>query len=218
MTLRIFEERVEVAEPAQQGDASFPARLIFCGWASLVAVVPTIISTYSALGVTNIFRGMKDAENATPTVVLSQIEAFNTPLVIGLGVAALLAFALFIVLATSSRHRLASVGLPFSIGVLLIAATPALFLWFAETTTLDVFAGRMTNAAIPVVARNISLLLFTAQALGLVAQGATLCFAIVSLLIPAQSRRNALSLNRAIVWAVSAMLLLGLAAAFVVVI
>ncbi len=216
MTLRLFEEPSEVTEPIQQEDVSLPTRLLFCAWASVVAVVPTITTTYSAWGVSSLIRSMKNAEDVKTTTVLAQLHMINTPLVIALGVAALLAFGIALALAINPKHRLASVGLPFSIGVPIIAATPALFLWFAETTTLDVLAGKITNTPIPVIARNVGILLFCALALGLLAQGATFVCAIISLLIRAQSRTEALSINRAIVWAISGTLLLTFAAAYLV--
>jgi hypothetical protein len=90
------------------------------------------------------------------------------------------------------------------------------FLWLAETTTMDVFGGKIPNAQIPVVAGNVVPLLFYAQVLGLLALGATCLCAMISLCIPAHSRTDALSLTRAIVWAISGTLLLVFATAYVV--
>lgn len=215
-TLGIFEEPTEATELAQLGEVSFPTRLLFCGWASFVAVVPAITTTYSALGVTNFFRSFKDHEDPTTGMVLNQLHTLNTPLVVALAVAALLALGIALVLATNPRHRLASVGLPFSIATPIIAATPAVFLWFAETTTMDVFGGEISNAQIPIVAENLVIFLFFAQVLGLLALGAACLCAMISLCIPPHSRTDALSINRVIVWAISGTLLMAFAAAYVV--
>ena len=159
MSLRIFEDPVEVAESPQPADVSFWARIAFCGAAALVAVIPAFVTTYSALGITNLFRGMTSAENATRVNVLDSIHVFNRPLVIALGISALLALVTALVLAVNEKLRLAAVGLPFSIVVPIIAATPALFLWFAETTIIDVMTGKITDGPVAVVAQNISNLL-----------------------------------------------------------
>lgn len=216
MTLRLFEEPPEAAESSQQADVSFPARLLFCGWASLVAAIPVITTIYSALGVTRLFRGMTDAESATAVRVMAGLHFFNTPLVIALGVAALLAFGLALVLAIDPKSRLASVGLPFSFGVPLLAATPAAFLWFAEANTLDVISGRVTNTPVQVVAQHVSNLLFCALGSSLLWQGVILTCAIVSLCIPPRKRTDAFSLRRPFAWAVSGMVLLVFAGAYFV--
>ena len=213
MTLKLFETAVEAAEP-QQTHVSFAARLLHCVWVSLVAVIPAIAATYSSLQITNLFRSMKNAESASAEIVLPQLHVLNMPLVIALGVSAFLAFAIALVIAIDPKSRLASVGLPFSIGILLIAVTPAWFLWLAETTVLDVFSGKVTDTPIPVVARNVSLLLFCALTSGLVAQAVTLICAIISLAMPITSRTDAFSLRRPFVWAVEGMLLLVFAGAF----
>jgi hypothetical protein len=216
VTLRLFEEPAEVAESSQQADVSFPARLLFCGWASLVAAIPVITTIYSALGVTRLFRGMTNAESATAASVLAGLRSFNTPLVIALGVAALLAFGLALVLAINSKSRLASVGLPFSFGVPLLAAMPAVFLWLAEANTLDAISGRVTDTPVHVLAQHISNLLFSALVSSLIWQALILTCAIVSLCIPTRKRTDAFSLRRPFAWAVSGMLLLVFAGAYFV--
>lgn len=91
---------------------------------------------------------------------------------------------------------------------------PASFLWFAETATIDVFSGKPTDATIVSTAQTVSLLLFGALVSGLLVQGATVVFSIVSLCIPIESRTDEFSLRRAFVWAVTGMLLLVFAGAY----
>ena len=218
MSLRIFEDPVEVAESPQPADVSFMARLIFCAAASLVAVIPALVTTYSALSITNLFRSMTSAEDAGAATVLNNIHIFNRPLVIALGISALLSFITALALATNEKRRLAAVGFPFSIGAPIIAATPALILWFAETTIIDVMTGKIMEGPVAVVAQTISNLLFSAAGLGLLAQGATLVCAIVSLCIPVRKRTDPSSLRRAFTWAASGTVLLVFAVAYFVVI
>jgi len=216
MSLRIFEDPVEVAESPQPGDVSFWARIAFCAGALLVAVIPGFVTTYSALAITNLFRGMRNAETAGSAAVLDNIHVFNRPLVIALGISALLSFVTALVLATNEKLRLAAVGFPLSIGVPIIAATPALCLWFAETTIIDVMTGKITEGPVSVVAQTISNLLFSAAGLGLLSQGATFVCAIISLCIPVRKRSDPSSLRRAFTWAVSGTVLLVFAVAYFV--
>ena len=218
MSLRIFEEPVEVAESPQPEDVSFWARIAFCAGAALVAVIPGVVTTYAALGITNLFRNLTNAESAGAATVLDSIHVFNRPLVIALGISALLSFVTALVLATSEKLRLAAVGLPFSIVVLIIAAMPALFLWIAETTIIDVMTGKLTSGPIADVAQRISNLLFSAAGLGLISQGATFVGAIISLCIPVRKRTDPSSLRRAFMWAVSGILLLVFAGAYFVIV
>ena len=218
MSLRIFEEPVEVAESPQPEDVSFWARIAFCAGAALVAVIPGVVTTYAALGITNLFRNLTNAESAGAATVLDSIHVFNRPLVIALGISALLSFVTALVLATSEKLRLAAVGLPFSIVVLIIAAMPALFLWIAETTIIDVMTGKITDGPVAVIAQRISNLLFSAAGLGLLSQGATFVGAIISLCIPVRKRNDPSSLLRAFIWAVSGILLLVFAGAYFVIV
>ena len=216
MSLRIFEDPVEVTESPQPADVSFWTRIAFCFGAALVTVIPGFVTTYAALGITNLFRGMTNAESATKANVLGNIHVFNRPLVIALGVSALLSFVTALVLATNEKLRLAAVGLPFSIGVPIIAATPALLLWFAETTIIDVMTGKITDGPVTVIAQRISNLLFAAAGLGLLSQGATFVCAVISLCIPVRKRTDPTSLGRAFTWAVSGIVLLVFAVAYFV--
>ena len=218
MSLRIFEAPVEVAEAPRPADVSFWARIAFCGGALLVTVIPGYVTTYAALGITNLFRGLTNAESASAANVLDNIHVFNRPLVIALGISALLSFVTALILASNEKLRLAAVGLPLSIGVPIIAATPALFLWFAETTIIDVMTAKITDGPVTEIAQRISNLLFSAAGLGLLSQGATFVCAIVSLCIPVRKRTDPLSLRRAFPWAVSGILLLVFAVAYFVVV
>lgn len=214
MSLRIFEEPVEVAEAPKPDDVSFWARLVFCAGASAVAVIPCLATSYTALGITNLFRGMTNAENSGMATVLDSIHVLNRPLVIALGISALLSFVTALILATNEKLRMAAVGLPFSIGVPIIAAMPPLFLWFSETTVIDVMTGKISEGPVSEVAQIIANLLFAAAGLGLLAQGVVFACSVGSLVIPVRKRTDPTSLRRAFVWAVSGTLLLVFAGAY----
>lgn len=216
MTIRLFEEPGEADELSQQVRVSIAARLFYLAWASMVAFLPALAATYSAFHVVNLFRSMKDAESASAERILTQLHILNTPLVIALAVSAFLAFGIALVLALEPKRRSASVGLPFSIGVPILAATPGFFLWFAETTVIDLLSGNPTNTPVAVIAQTVSLLLFCALGSALFVQVATFACAIVSLCIPAQSRTDAFSLQRVFIWAVTGTLLLAFAGAYFV--
>jgi hypothetical protein len=218
VSLRIFEDPVEVAESLQPADVSFWARIAFCGMAALVTVIPGFVTTYAALGIANLFRNMTNAETSGSAYVLDNIHVFNRPLVFALGISALLSFVTALVLATNEKLRLAAVGFPFSIGVPIIAAMPAVFLWFAETTIIDVMTGKITDGPVNVVAQRIANLLFSAAGLGLLSQGATFICAVISLCIPVSKRTDPTSLRRAFTWAVSGILLLVFAGAYFIIV
>jgi hypothetical protein len=218
MSLRIFDETVETVESPQQLDVSFGARILFSAWAALVAIIPAITTAYCGLAMTRVFRSMTSAEDASSAVIFDSLHSFNRPVVITLGISAILSFAMALILATNPKARLASVGLPFSIVVPIIAALPAVILWFAETTTLDVLTGKITNASVQETAQTIGNLFFSAIALGLLAQGVAFICAIVSLFIPLRKRNDPFSLRRAFVWAVSGTLLLVFSIAYFVLI
>ncbi|HET9479685.1 MAG TPA: hypothetical protein VFO72_10085, partial [Pyrinomonadaceae bacterium] len=114
--------------------------------------------------------------------------------------------------------RLASVGWPFSIGVPILVAAPALFLWFAETYTIDLLAGKLPGTPPAVAARTVSTLLFCALGSALLVQPATLICAIISLFIPTRSRTDAFSSGRAFAWAITGTLLFVFAVALFVVV
>jgi hypothetical protein len=212
MVTRLFEEPVEAVEISPQ--APLANRIFCCAGVSLVAIVPAVAATYSAFQVTRFFRTLTNAESATAARVLAQVSVSNTPLIFALGVSALLAFGIAIALATDSKRKQASVGLPFSIGVPILGTTPALLLWWAETTALDLLSGKYINTPIQVTAQTISNLLFLAIASGLIVPCVVFVCAVVSLCIPVRTRMNAFSLGRAFVWGAVGMLLLILAGAF----
>jgi len=218
MSLRLFEEPLEATESPEPVYAPLANRIFFCIWASLVALIPALAAAYSSLQVVYLFRSLTNAEAVRNVNVLGSLHAFNTPLVLGLGIAALLAFVLALLIATDPKRRLASVGLPFSIGIPILAAAPAAFLWFAETTVSDIFSGKLTGTSPSVVAQTVSTLLFCALASGLLVQAATVICAIISLCIPTRSRTDALSLRRAFIWAVTGTLLLVFAVAYFIVV
>jgi hypothetical protein len=218
LTIRLFEEPVEAAEAETQLDPPIAARILFAGLASLVAVIPALIAAFTAFRVSRLFAGMKNAETAGSEYITSNLDLLNTPLVIALGVSALLAFVIALILAVDPKRRLAAVGLPFSIGIPLIAALPALLLWSVETTTLDILSGNLTGGPVHEVAQRIAVLLMGAMAAGAFALGITFVCSLVSLFIPVSRRTDALSLRRAFVWAVTGVLLLVFAGAYFVVV
>jgi hypothetical protein len=217
LSLRLFEEPVETPE-AQQLDAPILSRIISCGLASLVAVVPALAAALTAWRVTNFYASMTNPEHTARPVVTATLHHLNTPLVVALGVSALLAFVIALVLAVDPKSRMAGVGLPFSIGIPLIPAVPALLLWTVETTTLDILTGRITGGSVDEMAQKISLLLLGAMIFGVVAVGITGVCAVISLVLPVRRRTDALSLRRPFVWAVTGVLMLVFAGAYFVVV
>jgi hypothetical protein len=217
VTIKIFEEPLETAE-SQQLDVSILTRIIFCGLASLVAIVPALAAAITAFRLSRFFAGLRNAESAGSAVVTSNLHVLNTPLVVLLGASAFLAFLIALVLAVDPKYRLAAVGLPFSIGIPLIPAIPALLLWSVETTTLEILSGRLTGGSVQEMAQRISMLLMGTMIFGLLAVGITFVCAVVSLCLPVRRRTEALSLRRAFVWAVTGVLFLVFAGAYFVVV
>jgi|GEM_PF-4717974 len=213
-TTRLFEEPIEAVETSEQAQVPISTRLLYCIGASLVAIIPSVATTYSGLQMARFFRTLTDAESARATKILANLSVFNMPLIFALGVSALLAFGIAIALTTDSQRRQASVGLPFSIGVPIIGATPAVLLWWVETTMLDVLGGKHINTPPTVVAETISNLLFWAIATSMIAPVMIFVCAVVSLCIPARLRMNTFSLPHAFVWGAVGMLLLLLAGVY----
>ena len=218
MTIKLFEEPLEATESAPPLEASIASRILFAGLASLVAIIPALTAAFTAFRVTRFYASMTNAENTGSAHVMSNLDLFNTPMVVALGTAALLAFVIALILAVEPKRQLASVGLPFSIGIPLIAAIPAFMLWSVETTTLDLLSGKLSGGSVAEVAQRINLLLLAAMVWGLLAVGITFVSSIVSLCIPVSKRTDALSLRRAFVWAVTGVLLLVFAGAYFVVV
>ena len=216
MTIKLFEAPLEATESAPQLDASFASRFLFAGLASLVAIIPALAAAFTAFRVSRFYASMTNAESTGSAHVMGNLNIFNTPMVIALGTAALLAFVIALLLAVEPKRLLASVGLPFSIGIPVIASIPAFMLWSVETTTLDLLSGKLTGGSVDEVAQRISLLLMAAMVWGLGAVGLVGVCSLVSLLIPVSKRADALSLRRAFVWAVTGVLLLVFAGAYLV--
>ena len=218
MTIKLFDEPLEATESAAQLDVSIASRILFAGLASLVAIIPALTAAFTAFRVTRFYASMTNAENTASAHVMSNLDLFNTPMVVALGIAALLAFVIALILAVEPKRQLASVGVPFSIGIPLVASIPALLLWSVETTTLDLLSGKLTGGSVAEVAQRISLLLMAAMVWGLLAVGVTFACSVVSLCIPVSKRTDPLSLRRAFVWAVTGVLLLVFAGAYFVVV
>ena len=218
MTIKLFDEPLEATEAAQQLDVSIASRILFAGLASLVAIIPALTAAFTAFRVTRFYASMTSAEHTGRAYVTSSLDLFNTPMVVALGIAALLAFIIALILAVEPKRQLASVGVPFSIGIPVVASIPALLLWSVETTTLDLLSGKLVGGSVEEVAQRISLLLMAAMVWGLLAVGVTCACAVVSLFIPVSKRTDPLSLRRAFVWAVIGVLLLVFAGAYFVVV
>src|ERR1043165_3839762 len=109
MTIKLFEEPSEAVE-LSQAHVSLAERLLFSVWAVLVSGIPALAAAYSALQITNFFRSLKNAEEATNANVFAHLHTLNTPMVIALGTSAFLALGFALVLAIEPRRRLASVG------------------------------------------------------------------------------------------------------------
>ena len=218
MTLRIFEVPGEAAQPAEPAKVSIAARILFCFWASVVAMLPAIGAAYAAWLVVNVFRGITNAETAGMVYITSGLHVSNIPLIIVLIVSGFLAFGMALVLAISPKRRMAAVGLPFSIAIPILAATPGFFLWTAESRVIDLLSGKLgNNVSVSGFAQTITSLLILTLALGLLIQGLTVVFALVSLLIPVRSRSEPDSAPRVFVWLVSGVLLLTFAGLFFVI-
>jgi hypothetical protein len=218
LTIKLFEEPLDAAESAPQLDVSIASRIVAAGLASIVAVIPALTAAVTAYRVTRLYAGMKNAETAGAEYITSGLDLFNTPLVIALGISALLAFVIALILAVDPKRRLAAVGLPFSIGIPLIAAMPALLLWSVETTSLEIMSGRIMSGSVEEIAAKISLLLMGAMVSGVFTVGIAFVCSIVSLILPVSRRTDPLALSRAFVWAVTGVLLLVFAGAYFVVV
>jgi hypothetical protein len=208
LSLRIFEEPQAIAESPEQAHVSIGARIIFSFWAMLVVVLPALTAAYAAFRVINTFRNMTNAEEAGRDYIQGNLHAANLPLIIALAVSALLSLGMALILTVNSKRRLAGVGLPFSVGVPILALIPGLLLWFAESTVVALLDNRLTGASVEDTALTVSWLL----AFSMVSGGFVLFFSfvcsVVSLLIPPRRRGDPLSAPRAFVWLVSGVLFL----------
>jgi len=213
----LFQEFGEAAEPTQEPHVTVATRFLYCAWAGAVGLIPALGTAYAASQVTELFRSFTDAASIKAPRILLELHDFNTPLIVALGVAAFLAFALTAALAMDPNRRLAAVGLPFSIAIPILAATPAVLLWFAETPAIAFLSGKQIGTANE-IAETISRSLFWALASALVVQGVIVVWAIISVCIPARKRKHALSISRVIPWAITGILLLVLAGAYFVMI
>lgn len=217
MVLRILAEPID--EPVRPAHAPIALRLFGCAAACLIALIPALTAGYSASRLTSFLRGMKDVESVPSAVmIVSTIRSFNEPLIIGLAVSALLALAFGLVLAINPQFRLASVGVPCSIGTLFMAAGPALFLWSAETRVLDVVVYHKLNndADIAATAGTVSLLIFCALLAGVLTVPTSIVAPLVSLLVSVQSRSDGLSPHRAMIWFIGGVLLLSFAGVYLI--
>ena len=218
MTIKIFAEPLDAVESPKL-DVPLVTRILFAGLASLVAIIPALTTAFTAFRVSRFISTLTNAENATALNVTTSLHLINTPLVVALGICALLAFVLALVLAIDPQRRLASVGLPLSIAIPLIAALPAMLLWSAETTTIDIVTNRYTGGeSVAELAQRISMLLLGAIAWGALAGAIAFACSAGSLFFPVRRRTEADSLRRAFVWAVTGMLLLVFAGAWFIVV
>jgi hypothetical protein len=117
-------------------------------------------------------------------------------------------------LTVNPKRRLAGVGLPLSIAVLILAVTPGIFVWATESKVLDVLAGKLPDDSVGAFAETIGSLIYVAVSLGILCLVVTFGCAIVSLLIPVKSRTDPLSAPRAFVWLITGVLLLLFAGLF----
>ncbi|HKN83090.1 MAG TPA: hypothetical protein VJW17_06635 [Pyrinomonadaceae bacterium] len=218
MVLRIFEEPTD--EPTQPVDVSIAVRLAGCAVAWLVAFMPAITAGSSTLQLVRFFRSITPETASSKTAIMSALSNLNVPVIIGLCVSALLAFAFAITLAMKPRFRLASVGLPCSVGVLMMAAAPALLLWTAETDIVDVLnlTTRSSSAEVASTAKTVSELMFAALGLSILTIPASFIAPLVTLLVSPQSRTEPFSQRRVMVWLCGAVLLLVLAGAYLIVV
>lgn len=207
MSLRIFDEP-HATESVEQPDVSIVSRIVFGFWAVLVALPPSVAAAFAALQVTNLFRNLKNAETSGQEAIFSTFHDANLGLIAALVISALLAFGMALALTLDPKRRLAGVGLPLSIGVPILALTPGLFLWTAESRVIDLLTGKFNNVSVPNFAETIASLLFLALVLGLIFQAVIIGSTIVSIFIPLRRRSDPLSAPRAFIWLISGVLLL----------
>ena len=207
MSLRIFDE-ASATEAVEQPDVSIVSRIVFAFWAVLVALPPSVTAAFASLQVTNLFRNLKNAETAGQEAIFSTFHDANVGLIIALAVSALLAFGMALTFTLDPKRRFAGVGLPLSIAIPILALTPGLFLWTAESKVIDLLTGKLNNVEVPNFAETIASLLFLALSLGLIFQAVILGSAIVSIFIPLRRRADPLSAPRAFIWLISGILLL----------
>jgi hypothetical protein len=214
MVLKILEESID--EPIEPAHAPIAIRLFGCAVACLVALIPALATGYSASRLTSFLRGMKNAESVpSAMMIVSNIRSFNEPLIIGLAVSALFALAFGVLLAVNPQFRLASVGVPCSIGTLFMAAGPALFLWGAEARVMDMVYNKISNQAdVAETASTVSLLIFGAMLTSVLTVPASIVTPLVSLLVSMQSRWQGLSPHRAMIWFIGGVLLLSFAGVY----
>jgi len=217
MVLRILDDPIN--EPSEPVDVSIAVRLAGCAVAWLVAFMPAITAGSSTYRLVKFFRSMTPETASSKAAIMSVLSNLNVPLIIGLCVSALFAFAFAIALAIKPRFRLASVGLPCSVGVLIMAAAPALFLWTAETHIADVLnlTTRSSSAEVASTAQTISQLMFAALGFSILTVPASFIAPLVSLLVSPQSRGEPFSQRRVMVWLCGAVLLLVLAGAYLII-
>ena len=218
MVLRIFEEPTD--EPTQPVDVSIAVRLAGCAVAWLVAFMPAITAGSSTLQLVRFFRSITPETASSKTAIMSALSNLNVPVIIGLCVSALLAFAFAITLAMKPRFRLASVGLPCTVGALIMAAAPALLLWIAETDIVDVLnlTTRSSSAEVASTEKTVSELMFAALGLSILTIPASFIAPLVTLLVSPQSRTEPFSQRRVMGWLCGAVLLLVLAGAYLIVV
>jgi len=206
--LKLFEEPTD--EPSQLAGVPIGVRFAGCAVAWLVAFIPAFTAMISAYLLTRFLRSMNNPQSIpSSAMIVSQIGMFNQPLVIGLGVAALLSFVFAMALTINPRLRLASVGFPCSIAILIIAAGPAVLLWCAETHILDALDIKVgSQADVETTASTIALLMFCALLAGILATPASFVVPLVSLLRSPQLRSDALSPHRVMIWLFGSVLLL----------
>lgn len=216
MVLRIFEEPTD--EPTQSVDVSIAIRLAGCAVAWLVAFMPAITAGSSTLQLVRFFRSITPETAGSKAAVMSVLSNLNVPVIIGLCISALLAFAFAIALAIQPGFRLACVGLPCTVAALIMSAAPALLLWTAETHILDVLhlTTRSSSAEVASTAETIAQLMFAASGLGIITVPASFIALLVTLLISPQSRTEPFSQRRLMVWLCGAVLILVLAGAYLI--
>jgi len=217
MVLRILEEPID--EPIQPVDLSIGVRLAGCAVAWFVAFMAAFTTTNSGYHLVKFLRSMTPETANSKTAILSGMSNLNVPLIIGLCVSATVAFGFAMAMVINPRVRLASVGLPCSIAIVVMAGAPALLLWIAETYILDVLniTVRGREAEVASTAQTVSELIFAGWGLSILSVPASFVAPFVSLLISPQSRSDPLSQRRLMVWLCGAVLLLALAGAYLIV-
>ena len=176
--------------------------------AAFAAVLPAAGAALATLGVINAFRGIAETGSGGIGTASAGIYEANRPLILAAVAAAALAGWLA---ARVLRKPQASPGLLLSL-VPLLACAPALLLWITEGFVISVLAGEATGP-VAEVSQRLAILLIASFGSAVLLIAVAFAALGISLARPRPGSAGS-ALRPAIVWAATAVLLLGIAALF----